>query len=118
MIYETLHPAAKHGGDRKSDEAKNQTENFSTCSYAADAAAATNEAERTIRNKTRIDKEAWEIIGTGFQNIVQTMKMKAYHSVVRPYQRLFLVKTFSAASLTFTRISQAIFGASGTTRKS
>lgn len=43
--YEALHPAAKHGGDRKSD----QVANSATCSYADDQAAKTGQSARTVR---------------------------------------------------------------------
>lgn len=43
--YEALHPEAKHGGDRKSD----QVDNLSTRSFAADQAEATGVDERTVR---------------------------------------------------------------------
>ncbi|MBK8752939.1 MAG: hypothetical protein IPL99_15495 [Candidatus Competibacteraceae bacterium] len=72
VIYETLHPEAKHGGDRKSEAIKNQVENISTCSYSADAASATGVTERTVRNKTRIGEvfekyPSWEeCVGAGF----------------------------------------------------
>ena len=57
QIYEALHPEAKRGAlGGKGINADILTENISvrTDSYATDAAAATNETERTIRNKTRI----------------------------------------------------------------
>lgn len=43
--YEALHPEAKHGGDRRSD----QVAEFATRSFAQDQAAVTGSAERTVR---------------------------------------------------------------------
>lgn len=44
-IYEALHPEARHGGDRKS----NQVANSATRSFADDQAGKTGEAPRTVR---------------------------------------------------------------------
>ena len=45
-IYEQLHPETKAGGDRKSEERKNQTANLAVCSYAAPHARARGVAAR------------------------------------------------------------------------
>lgn len=68
-VYETLYPEAKHGGDRKSDAAKNQKDIVSVWSFAKDAADRTGLDERTIRRAVRIherlDPQARKkIIGT------------------------------------------------------
>ena len=44
-IYEALNPAAKHGGDRRSDQAAN----MATWSFSADIADKTGLSERTVR---------------------------------------------------------------------
>lgn len=68
-VYETLYPAAKPGGDRKSDAAKNQKDIVSVWSFAKDAADRTGLDERTIRRAVRVherlDPQARKkIIGT------------------------------------------------------
>ena len=60
-IYEKLRPETRQGGDRKSEAVKNQTDNLSVCSYAADAANAVGETERTVRRKTRIGEQLAEV---------------------------------------------------------
>jgi hypothetical protein len=51
-IYEELHPETKHGGDRKSEEAKSNGNNFHLIpSFAEDAAQKTGKTDRTIRIK-------------------------------------------------------------------
>ena len=71
-IYEALHPETKAGGDRKSEAVKNQTENISVSSYAADAATAIGTTERTVRNKTRIGEQlesvAEQLTGTAIED--------------------------------------------------
>jgi ParB family chromosome partitioning protein len=64
VIYETLHPDTKHGGDHGNQHTggkQRQTENISATSYAADAATATGETDRTIRNKTRIGNSLGDV---------------------------------------------------------
>lgn len=43
-IYEALHPETKHGGDRKSDQARN----LQSCSFVESTAAATGKDASTI----------------------------------------------------------------------
>jgi ParB-like chromosome segregation protein Spo0J len=58
-IYEELHPEAKHGGDRKSD----QVDNLSTRSFAEATATATGKDERTVRRDAeRGEKVIGEVI--------------------------------------------------------
>lgn len=54
VIYETLHPETAVPGRGKNQHTPTENISAGTQTYAADAAAATNETERTIRNKTRI----------------------------------------------------------------
>ena len=63
-IYEALHPEAKWGGDRKSD----QTDKLSTRSFAADAAAQTGRDERSIRR----DAARGEALGEDLKRIANT----------------------------------------------
>jgi ParB family transcriptional regulator, chromosome partitioning protein len=60
--YEALHPEAKHGGDRKSD----QVANLSTRSFAADQAAVTGADERTVRRDAergeKVDAKALDMV--------------------------------------------------------
>ena len=63
-IYETLHPEAKRGAlGGKGINSDILTEKFSVRmdSYATDAAAATGETDRTIRNKTRIGNSLGDV---------------------------------------------------------
>lgn len=48
-IYEAMHPQAKHGGDRKSDDAKSSTQNAHLKSFAEDAAEKLGVSESTVR---------------------------------------------------------------------
>ena len=48
-IYEEVYPQTKHGGDRKSDEAKNQVAESATWSFNKDTAAKTGISERAVR---------------------------------------------------------------------
>lgn len=72
-IYEQLHPETRHGGDRKSEEAKSSGNNFHLIpSFAEDTAAKTGKTDRTIRNKTRIGEAladvAMDLIGTPIED--------------------------------------------------
>ncbi len=51
-IYEFLHPETKKGGDRKSDEAKSNRNNFA--SFSDDTAAKTKLTPRTIQHEVQI----------------------------------------------------------------
>ena len=75
-IYEALHPEAKAGGDHGNQYTggkQRQTDNLSTCkSYAADAATATGETERTVRRKNLIGEQlesvADQLSGTAIED--------------------------------------------------
>ena len=60
--YEALHPEARHGGDRKSD----QVAKLATCSFADDQAAKTGQSARAIRRDAergqQVCKEALDIL--------------------------------------------------------
>ena len=60
--YEALHPEARHGGDRKSD----QVANFATCSFADDQAAKTGQSARAIRldaeRGSKVCQEALDVL--------------------------------------------------------
>ena len=60
--YEALHPEARHGGDRKSE----QVANLATCSFADDQAAKTGQSARAIRRDAergqQVCKEALDIL--------------------------------------------------------
>lgn len=51
-IYEALHPQARHGGDRRSDEAGSKRKDF--VSFAADTAAKAGVSERTVQHEVQI----------------------------------------------------------------
>lgn len=76
--YEALHPAARHGGDRKSD----QVANSATRSFAEDQADATGKAERTVRldaeRGEKVCDEALDLIkGTRFDTGAYLDRLKA-----------------------------------------
>ncbi|WP_423208743.1 hypothetical protein [Paracoccus yeei] len=60
--YEALHPEARHGGDRKSD----QVANLATCSFADDQAAKTGQSARAVRRDAergqQVCQEALDIL--------------------------------------------------------
>ncbi|MEY9131925.1 hypothetical protein ACVMII_000793 [Bradyrhizobium diazoefficiens] len=47
-LYEAVHPQTKHGGDRKSTNAKNQDAEFASRSFAADTATKTGKSKRSV----------------------------------------------------------------------
>lgn len=53
QIYEALHPDTAVPGRGKNQHTPTENISVGTQTYAADAAAATNETERTIRNRPR-----------------------------------------------------------------
>src|SRR5262249_11865575 len=58
-IYERLHPEAKHGGDRKSAEAKSKSQNENLKAFASDTAVKTGKGRSTVaRDVTRANKVA------------------------------------------------------------
>lgn len=61
-VYEALHPEAKHGGDRRSD----QVANLATCSFSEDQSNKTGASERTVRRDAergeRVAPEAMQMI--------------------------------------------------------
>ena len=66
-IYERLHPETKHGGDRKSAEAKSKSQNENLKAFADDTAGKTGKGRSTVaRDLTRANKVAVlaDIIGT------------------------------------------------------
>jgi len=58
QIYETFHSDATHGGDRKSQEYKeeNQTANLATLRFAKETAEKTGMSERAVQRLTQISK--------------------------------------------------------------
>jgi ParB-like chromosome segregation protein Spo0J len=66
-LYEKLHPETKHGGDRKSAEAKSRSQNENLKAFVADAAKKTGKGRSTVaREVTRANKVVVlpEIVGT------------------------------------------------------
>lgn len=55
-IYETLYPETKHGGDRKSEEAKNQVDKSVHLKFTADVADKVGLGEKSIRTAVQIAK--------------------------------------------------------------
>ena len=53
-IYESLHPATKKGGDRKSDPARNQNDNLALRSFVSDTAQKTGRPKRTIERLVKV----------------------------------------------------------------
>jgi hypothetical protein len=55
-LYEAKYPQAKHGGDRKSKQSKNQDADSAPRSFKDDTAAKTNQSARTIAEDVQIAK--------------------------------------------------------------
>ncbi len=53
-LYEAKHPEAKHGGDRKSEKAKNQDADSAPRSFTQDTASKTSQSARTISEDVQI----------------------------------------------------------------
>lgn len=79
-LYEALNPAAKHGGDRKSD----QVANLATWSFSADIADKTGFSERTIRRAVmlaeKLSPEAVRLLtGTAWADHQAALETLAKH---------------------------------------